>query len=66
MLQIDKDYYGTGIRKYWMSVMPLLVKMPVMAFFSQDSLHLIWQQYFIKSAYLLHSCISVKNGMLKC
>ena len=41
MLQIEKDYYGTGIRKYWMSVMPLHVKMRVMAFFSRDNLHLI-------------------------
>lgn len=54
-----KDYYGTGIRKYWMSVMPLLVKIRVMAFFSRDSLHLIWQQYFMKSAYLMFSYMAV-------
>ena len=59
MLQIEKDYYGTGIRKYWMSVMPLHVKMRVMAFFSRDSLHLIWQQYFMKSAYLMFSYMVV-------
>ena len=46
--------------------MPLLVEMRVMAFFSRDSLYLIWQQYFIKSVYLLYSCVGVKNEMLKC
>ncbi len=45
--------------------MPLFVEMRVMAFFSRDSLHLIWQQYFIKSVYLLYSCVGVKNGMSK-
>lgn len=38
----------------------------VRAFFSRDGLHLIWRRYFIKSAYLLYSCVSVKNRMLKC
>lgn len=45
--------------------MPLLVKMRVMAFFSRDSLHLIWQQCFIKSEYLLYPCVSVINGLSK-